>query len=64
MITRLALYAVLGLALDAMGHDVASWQFWCMVGLFWAAEHLARMETIAEIEAEVRRIRAQRNGKD
>ena len=60
MLTRIALYAVLGTALDAMGHSVTSWQFWCIVGLFWAAEHLTRIEVIEDINEQVERIKKQR----
>ena len=63
MFTRIVLYSTLGFLLDALGHDVASWQFWCVVGLFWANEHLARMDTIHEIEAEVERLKAERKEK-
>ena len=50
MLTRLALYTALGLTLNALEQSVASVGFWCVVGLFWAAEHLTRVETIETIE--------------
>ena len=60
MITRLFLYSTLGILLDALGQGVTTAGFWCMVALFWASEHLARMDTIAEIEAEVARLKKER----
>ena len=44
MIQRIALYATLGILLDAMGVDVITASFWCVVALFWAGEHMARSE--------------------
>ena len=44
MFTRIALYATLGLVLDALGHPWNTWQFWSVLGLFWAADVLARRE--------------------
>lgn len=64
MWTRIALYATLGTLLDALGLEVSTTGFWCVVGLFWASEHLARMDTIADIEAEVERLKQQRKEKN
>lgn len=44
MITRAALYCTLALLLWGLGFTVISWQFWAMLGLFWAADHLGRTE--------------------
>ena len=44
MIQRIVLYATLGVLLDAMGVDVITAAFWCVVALFWAVEHIARAE--------------------
>lgn len=63
MITRLALYSVLGLLLNAMGSTWDTWQFWCMVGLFWAAERLSYQDTLDMIQEEVDRIREERKEK-
>jgi hypothetical protein len=54
MIQRLALYATLGLLLSALGYTGYSEVFWCMLGLMWCAEHLARAEgyDLAVAEAE------------
>ena len=60
MITRMAIYVALGLLLSHMGYNFDSIEFWCVVGLFWATEHLARVELIDDIHTEVERIRAER----
>ena len=57
MLQRLALYATLGLVLDALGHSVISTGFWCIVALFWASEHVTRMEVWDTIEQELERLR-------
>jgi hypothetical protein len=44
MIERIALYATLGLVIDSLEVTAWSWQFWCLIALFWAAEWLARDE--------------------
>jgi len=44
MIQRLTLYATLGLLLDALGHDYTTAGFWCLLGLFWCGDVLARQE--------------------
>jgi hypothetical protein len=30
--------------LDALGHSWDTWQFWSVLGLFWAADIMARRE--------------------
>ena len=42
MIQRLALYATAGLALSVLGLHTNDELFWCVMGLLWAAEALAR----------------------
>ena len=65
MLTRLALYTALGLVLNAMGATLSTWQFWSVVGLFWASEHLTRQELWDQITEEVARLRAaENNNKD
>ena len=65
MITRLALYAALGLVLSTgLECHIDQWQFWAVVGLFWASESLTRMETYNSIEEEVERLRAERKEKN
>jgi hypothetical protein len=41
---RLAVYATLGLLLDALGQNWESWGFWCMLALFVLSDHLARKD--------------------
>jgi len=64
MLTRLALYTALGLVLNAMDATLNTWQFWSVVGLFWASEHLTRQELWDQITEEVARMRAENNNKD
>ena len=37
-----ALYATMGLLLSVAGFSFDDWQFWCFLGLFWAASRTAR----------------------
>lgn len=53
MLQRIALYATLGYLLDALAVNFTHWGFWCVVGLFWASEHLTRMEIIEQLQAEL-----------
>jgi hypothetical protein len=64
MLTRLALYTALGLVLSAVGATLDTWQFWSVVALFWASEHLTRQELWDQITEEVARMRAENNNKD
>ena len=41
---RLALYATLGVLMNALGFQFDTWQFWCFLGLFICSEHLSRQE--------------------
>ncbi len=61
LLTRLTLYTALGLTLNAMEARWDTWQFWCVVGLFWASEHLTRLEVVEDINREVERIKQERN---
>jgi hypothetical protein len=38
----LALYATMGLLLDAVGFSIGAWQWWCFFGLFWSVSRTAR----------------------
>jgi hypothetical protein len=58
--TRIALYATLGYLLDALGHDWTTWGFWAVLGLYWAAETVTRLEVIEQLAREVAAIK-QRN---
>lgn len=62
---RLALSVTLGLALMVMGHPVDSWEFWCVLALLLASNHVhyrdgfetgvvAGMEIIADMTEEQR----------
>jgi hypothetical protein len=44
MITRVAVYIALGLVLAGLGIQWDQSEFWCILGLFWGVEFLARME--------------------
>ena len=59
--TRIALYATLGYLLDALGHDWTTWGFWAVLGLYWAAETVTRLEVIEQLAREVAAIKQQRN---
>ena len=41
---RVVLYATLGVLASALGYSWDSWQFVCLVGLFWASDVVGRME--------------------
>ena len=64
MLTRLALYTALGLVLSAMGATLDTWQFWSVVGLFWASEHLTRQELWEQIQRQVKQLQSDNNNKD
>ena len=53
MLARIALYTTLGYLIDGMGAHWDTWQFWCILGLFWASETLTRIETVERIEQEL-----------
>ena len=46
--TRLAVYVALALLMTVIGLQWNQAEFWCMVGLFWAAGFLNRQEGRAE----------------
>lgn len=37
---RVAIALTLGLALVAMGHNIDSWEFWCIIALLWTSNFL------------------------
>jgi hypothetical protein len=51
MIQRLTLWATLGVLMNALGYDLSSAGFWCVLALFWATDHLARIETIEDFRS-------------
>ena len=64
MIQRIALYATLGTLLDqGLECHWNTWQFWCVLALFWASEHLTRVEVVEDIQQEVERLKALRKDK-
>lgn len=42
--TRLAIYAALGLLLEALGHTWSTWGFWAMLALFVCLDKIAAWE--------------------
>jgi hypothetical protein len=42
--TRLVVYATLGLLLDALVLDYTTWGFWCILALFMCSDYLARRD--------------------
>ena len=44
MITRLAVFVALGLLMAVLGIQWDQSEFWCLLGLFWCVEFLARHE--------------------
>ena len=61
MLQRLALYTTLGWLMLALGQTVNTWGFWCVLALFWAAEHLTRIEVYDSLTAELKRLRQQQD---
>lgn len=57
MIQRIALYVTLGFLLDALGVGYDHWGFWCVVGLYWASEHMTRRELIEQLNQELQEMR-------
>lgn len=37
---RVAIALTLGLALVAMGHNIDSWEFWCVIALLWTSNFI------------------------
>lgn len=64
MLTRIALYTTLGLVLYALELQFYTVGFWCVLGLFWAAEHLTRLEVYRDLEQELKRIRKQQESEE
>ena len=55
LLARLALYLTLGWILsNALECHIDSWQFWCIMALFWAAEASTRIDTVRTLESELR----------
>jgi hypothetical protein len=37
---RIAIATTLGLALVAMGHNIDTWEFWCVIALLWTSNFI------------------------
>jgi hypothetical protein len=61
MLQRIVLYATLGYLLNTLGHQWDSWEFWCVLALFWGSEHMTRREIVEQIQQQ---IRAQQQAQD
>ena len=59
MLQRIALYAVLGMVLDAAQVHITHWAFWCILALFLASEWMTRRETLERIQDYVTAVREQ-----
>ncbi len=44
MIQRLVLWATLGMLCSALGYTISSWEFWCLLAMFWAVQQLAHRD--------------------
>jgi uncharacterized membrane protein len=61
MWTRIALYAVLGLVLDAIGVTLDTVGFWCILALFWAVERNAVEDIFTSINKELERLKREQH---
>ena len=59
MLQRIALYAVLGMVLDAAQISIGHWAFWCILALFLASEWMTRREALESVEEYVKAVRQQ-----
>lgn len=59
MFQRIALYAVLGLVLDAASININHWAFWCILALFIASEWMTRREVTEQMEEYISAVREQ-----
>jgi hypothetical protein len=49
---RFAVYLTLGLVLATLEVTVVTWQFWCIVALFWVSEYMVRKDTEEQARVE------------
>jgi hypothetical protein len=49
---RLAVYFALGMVLATLDATVVTWQFWCIIALFWVVEFMVRKGTEEQAMAE------------
>lgn len=59
MLQRIALYAVLGMVLDAAQISIQHWAFWCILALFLASEWMTRRETLERVQEYVQAVKQQ-----
>ena len=59
MLQRIALYAVLGMVLDAAQISITHWAFWCILALFIASEWMTRREVLEQVEEYVSAVKQQ-----
>jgi hypothetical protein len=57
MIQRIALYATLGMVLDAAALTITDLLFWCILALFLASEWMTRRELIEQLNQELQAMR-------
>lgn len=58
LLARVTIYSTLGWLLsNSLECRWDRWEFWCVLGLFWAAEHIARIETREEVIASMERLK-------
>ena len=57
MIQRIALYATLGMVLDAAELGLTQAPFWCILALFIASEWMTRRELIEQLNQELQALR-------
>jgi hypothetical protein len=49
---RIAVYFALGMVLSTAEVTVVTWQFWCILALFWVVEFMVRKGTEEQARAE------------
>jgi hypothetical protein len=48
MLQSLVLWGTIGLLLNAVGHTISSWEFWCFLATYWAVERIGRAQGAGE----------------
>ena len=56
MIQRVAVYMALGLLTSALGYSASTEVFWCLLGLLWCAETIARQDGYDSAVTEAERL--------
>jgi hypothetical protein len=52
VLQRIAVYFTLGMVLTTVEVTVFTWQFWCILALFWVVEFMVRKGTEEQARAE------------